>query len=124
MQNALWLASVFGPLLVILGVWMLFYKDNVLKVWTSIKASPGTVYVLGVIDLILGLVIINAYNVWAKDLLVLVTLLGWFFFLKGISIFFSPQLLLRHKARSETFSIRGLLSLIWGAALCWSAFWV
>jgi hypothetical protein len=124
MQNAMWLASVFGPLLVILGVWMLFYRDNMLKVWTAIKGNPGILYVLGVADLFVGLIIINAYNVWSKDVMVLVTLLGWVLFLKGIVSLFFPQLILKQKARSDKLSIRGLIALVWGAVLCWYAFWM
>ncbi len=122
MQNAMWLASIFGPLLVILGVWMLFYRDNMMKVYSSIKATPGVLYVMGVMNLFVGLVSVNIYSVWAGDMMLLVTLFGWLLLLQGVGMFFFPQFVLKQKARAKKFSIRGVIALVWGLLLCWSAF--
>ena len=39
MQNAMWLAAIFGPYLVIHGLWTIFYHDNMSKIWTSLSLS-------------------------------------------------------------------------------------
>ncbi len=93
------------------------------KVCASIKATPGVLYVMGVMNLLVGLMVINMYNVWMMDMTLLVTLVGWFLLLKGLVSFFFPQLLLKQKASAKNFSFRGLIALVWGFFLCWSAFW-
>jgi hypothetical protein len=118
------IASVFGPLLVILGLWMLFYRDNMVKVWTAVKANPGILYVLGLLDLLVGLILVKAYNMWMSDMSVLVTILGWVILLKGVAAFFFPQVLLKQKMRGNNVSVRGVIAFVWGALLCWYAFWM
>lgn len=125
MQNYMWLASIFGPFLLILGIWGLFYRDNMLKVYASIKANPGIIYVLGIFNLWIGLVTVTFYNVWALDLAILVTVLGWALVLHGIACLFLPQLVLKSKMRkSKNLSIRSSVFLVWGLVLCWLAFWM
>lgn len=123
MQYAMWFASVFGPLLLILGVWMVFYRDNMNKVQTSIKTNPGILYVLAIINLVFGLTIVNCYNEWVGNITILVTLLGWLFLVHGICCLFFPQLVVKQWIKNKHFSIRGLVGLVWGLLLCWFAFW-
>ncbi len=126
MQSYMWLASIFGPLLLILGVWGLFYRENMIKVFAAIKASPGMLYVLAILNLWFGLLIINCYNTWTADLLFLVPLLGWAFLLHGLACLFLPQLVLKahHRGKNMNVSIRAIVSLVWGILLCWLAFFM
>jgi hypothetical protein len=103
---------------------MVFYRDNLGKVHASIKSSPGILYVMAVINMVIGLTVINCYNQWMMDLSVLVALLGWVFLLHGFACLFFPQVVLKQWARSKIFSVRGLIGLIWGILLCWFAFWM
>ena len=123
MQNALWLASIFGPMLVIMGLWMLLYNDNMVKIIASLKSTPACFYMLGMANLLIGLTIISQYNVWSWDAGFLVTLLGWILILRGILSLFVPQLLIK-TTMSHTGNMKymGLLPFIWGIALAWFAF--
>ncbi len=125
MQNAMWLASIFGPFLMICGIWMLFYRSNVMKVITSAKNTPGVVYVLGVINLLIGLTILSQFNVWMWELPLLVTLLGWVLLIRGLLYYFMPHVLF-HKCMTSAncHVVKGIVSLVWGFCLCWLAFWM
>ena len=125
MQNAVWLSSIFGPLLVILGLWMLAYGDNVVKVMASFKSTPSAFYLNGVVNLLIGLTIISQYNVWMWNVSVFLTLLGWGNLIRGILVFFIPQLLIKHTMTSHSF-IKGvgIVPLVWGLILCWVAFFM
>lgn len=123
MDKAMWLAAVFGPLLTIMGLWMLLYSENLIKVMTSIKNTPGCFFMMGIINMLIGLVIINMYNVWMWHPAVLVSLLGWFLLIRGILVLYIPQLIIKYTMTNHTvLRAIGLLPLIWGLALWWFAF--
>ncbi|NGX27358.1 MAG: hypothetical protein K940chlam6_01292, partial [Chlamydiae bacterium] len=84
MDSAMMVARVFGPLLGIMGLWMLLYGDNVVKITSSMKNSPVAQYSSAFYNLLLGLFIINAYNIWDWNVFFFVTLLGWAMFIRGV----------------------------------------
>jgi hypothetical protein len=123
MSHAVCLACIFGPYLVITGLWALLYVDNLAKVAGAIKSSPGCFYILGILNLLIGLTIISQYNVWTMNLSFLVTLLGWVMFLRGILIFFVPQFMLKTvMGKQKTMQYMGIIPLVWGLLLSWLAF--
>ena len=125
MQNAMWLASIFGPFLMIVGIWMLFYHDNMMKVVTSMKNTPGIMYLSGVMNLMVGLTVVSLYNMWNWNLPLLVTLFGWVILIRGLMAFFVPQYLLKRTMNdSKTLKVKGVILLVWGFFMCWLAFWM
>ncbi len=69
MQNAaMWLASIFGPFLVILGLWMLLYCDQYTKVLNGIKGSAGLFYMNSVFNLLIGFTVLSQYDLWGWNL--------------------------------------------------------
>lgn len=123
MENAVWLAKIFGPLLAIVGFWMLTYCDNCNKVMTSMKSTPGAHYVSGVINVLSGLVIISMYNVWMWQPALLVTILGWVMLLRGICTLFFPHACMKCTASDKGgMKVLCVIPLVWGLALCWFAF--
>ena len=123
MQSAVWLSSIFGPLLFILGLWMLAYGENLSKVFTSMKNTPSAFYISSVINLLLGLVIISHHNVWMWNATFFLTLLGWVFLIRGIMGLYIPQLMFKMMSNSFM-KIMGIIPLIWGVILCWVAFFM
>jgi hypothetical protein len=122
MDNAIWLANIFGPFLVIIGLWTLLYLDNHTKVCTSVRNTPGLFYMMGMINLLIGLVIISMYNRWNWNLAILVTLLGWVTAIRGVLIFFAPQLMIKAGQRRNSCITFGVVRLVVGILLCWLAF--
>jgi hypothetical protein len=117
------IAKVFGPFMVILGMWMLLFRSNMQKVWASMKATPCCFFCMSLINLLLGIFIISQCNLWLWDKTFLVTALGWFLFLRGVMALFVPQLLARLAMPSEARSKHlGAIPLLWGMFLCWHAF--
>lgn len=119
----MWLASIFGPYLTILGLWMLLYNENLVKIVASIKSTPSVFYITGLFNLIVGLAIISQYNMWVWNITFFVTLLGWLMILRGILILFIPQLVIKTTMTNLTFvKIMGLIPFLWGVILCGLAF--
>ena len=126
MQNAaMWLASIFGPLLVILGLWKLLYSDVFLKVVTTVKNSAGLMYYSSVIYMWIGFTVLSQYDLWDMNVLVLVTLLGWVMIVRGILGLFIPQMLINMYLGNVGFTkVCGLIPLVWGIVLCWVGFFM
>ncbi len=125
MQNAIWLGSIFGPFLMILGIWMLFYRDNMMKVVASIKGNPGTLYLIGILNLFVGLVAISEFNEWSWGLSTLVTLFGWVLLARGLMVFFLPQVMLKKSmAHGDMLNVKAIIILVWGFGMSWLAFWM
>ncbi|NGX50195.1 MAG: hypothetical protein K1060chlam2_00036 [Chlamydiae bacterium] len=123
MFSAAAIATVFGPIFVIMGVWTLFYKESVKMVTDSFRKTPAILYLGGVINLIIGLTIITNFNEWSMKSEILVTLVGWMLFLRGVLVFFLPSVVHKlSKLQETTFIFFGLLSVAWGFGLCWLAF--
>lgn len=117
-------ASVFGPLLLIIGIWMLFYCDNMAKVCTSCKNTPACQYMWGVMNMLFGLVVINMYNMWGWNLAALVSLLGWVMLIRGVLALFAPHMLMKMGTKDKGWcKVKGIIPLVWGFGLCWLAFW-
>ena len=125
MQNALWLASIFGPFLAINGLWMLFYHENFSKIMTSIKNTPAIFHSGAMINLLIGLTILSQFNMWAMNLMVLVTVLGWCMVVRGVMALFVPQMFMKLiMGKSDKLKTWGVIHLVWGLLLCWLAFWM
>ncbi len=119
MQLAHYWAQVFGPFLIVMGIWMLFYHDNMTKIMTSIKNSPACFHLLGVLQFLLGMIMVTQCNLWQLSLALLVTLLGWLFIVRGVMSLFFPQVLMKmmHQGKGSRFC--GVVPLVWGIALFW-----
>lgn len=123
MLNAIEIAKIFGPIYVIWGIWALLYQDNSKKVLESISKNLSTLYIVGIVNLIVGLFIINAHSHWSLHLSVLVTILGWAIFLEGLIFFFVPNLSIKlYSVKRNILVLYGLVAFIWGLALMWLAY--
>jgi hypothetical protein len=123
MDNALWIASIFGPLMVILGFWKLTYGEHCHKVMTSFKNTPGAFYLKGSLQVLLGIAVIASYNVWMWQPALLVTLLGWAMLIRGVLMLFCPQACFKCMVSEKCeMKVLCVIPLVWGLALCWYAF--
>ena len=125
MESAIMIAQVFGPFLAILGLWMLLYGENVVKIMTSIKNSPAAQYGSSIFNLLIGLYIITEFNMWEWNALFLVTLLGWWMFIRGVLGLFMPHLIERWFMTTKSWmKTMGIIPFVWGLILLWIGFYM
>ncbi len=123
MFNPIEISRVFGPLLIIMGVWSLLYQNNVKKVSEAFKKNVAIHYLGALINLIIGLLVIYSSPNWGFHLTVLVTILGWVFFLKGLIFFILPNFFIKiFSQKKSVYMLSGLISIIWGLAFVWFTF--
>jgi uncharacterized protein YjeT (DUF2065 family) len=95
--------------------------------WRQNRFLP---FYLGWLYLTIGTVIALGHNVWAWDIVVAVTLLGWAWTLKGILYLLWPNLLARVLQKTlapdqhpeRKFALVGAFITVIGALLVWRAF--
>jgi hypothetical protein len=125
MASALIIAKTFGPFLAIVGLWMLLFGDNVAKIMTAIKNSPGAQYASALLLLLIGLFLINSYNVWMANMLIFVTLLGWVAFIRGVLGLYMPQLMVSVFLSNRKWNrFFGIIPRVWGLILIWLGFYM
>ncbi|MBS0604730.1 MAG: hypothetical protein JSS60_06810 [Verrucomicrobia bacterium] len=96
-----------------------------MKVCTSVKNTPGVMYMMGVVNLLIGLTVLSQFNMWAWQLSLLVTIFGWVVLIRGLMAFFVPQFLVKKTmSKAQTLKIKGIIVLVWGFGMCWLAFWM
>ncbi|NNM43613.1 MAG: hypothetical protein HKM07_04655 [Chlamydiae bacterium] len=114
METIHWLATMFGPLLIVRGIWTsVFASRHVKKV--AKDHHDAHCGLLGFFNLVLGLLILSLYNHWSMTMPVLITILGWAFVIRAISILFLPHICEVKKANA--YKIIGIVLVIWGIAI-------
>lgn len=120
MAAAIHLARIFGPLLLIIGIWCLFYRHKVMQAAKGFTTTPTTMYLFGIVNLLVGLTIVTMFNHWVWDLTLLVTLLGWFLLVRGVCALYWPEAVIKSQLCSDgCITVWGIIWIVWGFFLTW-----
>lgn len=119
MEHCMMIAHIFAPFLMIMGIWMLFYHGNLVKIGASIKATPGCFHIMNVVQLLIGLLLIKTCNVWEMSSVFFVTLIGWVFVIRSLLGLFFPQFFLKKLHKGAWVRFMGIIPLVWGFFLYW-----
>ncbi len=84
MQRSIFLAKLIGPLLVAIGVAMIFNADTLRAMAQEFLKSYALIYLSGLLALTAGLAIVNTHNEWTADWRAAITLIGWLAVIGGV----------------------------------------
>jgi uncharacterized membrane protein len=84
MQRSIFLAKLIGPLLVAIGIALIFNADIFRTMAAEFFKSYALIYIAGLLALTAGLAIVNTHNEWTGDWRVVITILGWLCVIGGI----------------------------------------
>jgi len=90
MNNSLFLGSIIGPYLLIIGLSFLLYAKEWVKLMKELEKNHTSSVIGMAIALIIGLTIIRAHALWEKNIWVAITIFGWLAFLKSLFYFLAP----------------------------------
>ena len=121
------LAQVIGLFLLSIGASLLFQKKVFLKVLNGVTETRTTLFTVGVVLFLCGLLIVLRHNVWNAGFLPFsITLIGWVLILRGLSSMFVPGAgiarLIRWLKVEELSWLYALLVLAIGAYLTYAGF--
>lgn len=83
MFESIFFARFWGIMLVTYGALFLIRREILDEIFKSMKDKTFVV-ISGFIALLLGIFSISAHNLWVNDWRVIITLLGWLSFVKGV----------------------------------------
>ena len=90
MMVSLFLAKLLGLYLIVVSGTMLLNKRDVSLLFGLYK-HPEAVYLTGVLDTFLGLLLVLSHNIWALDYRLVITLAGWALLVRGIGRMLAPD---------------------------------
>ena len=95
-MDTLFLGKIIAPYLLVSGLGFLFsfnfYKNLLIN---SDKSDPMTVNLSGMVHFLIGLAIVLKHHLWGNVLEISVTLLGFAFLIKGLTLIVLPNLTLK-----------------------------
>jgi uncharacterized membrane protein len=86
-----YLAEIWGIFLVVVPLALLINQKYLKRLFAEVE-NEATMFFLSIVSLVIGLAMILAHNVWAKNWQVIITILGWLALIKGIAVLFLPKL--------------------------------
>ena len=84
------IAMVLAPAYLAMGLSMLLHVGSWQKLFAKYGKDLISLFPLMVFELVIGLIMVNMYNVWTWDLGLIVTLSGWGFVLEGVLFMLLP----------------------------------
>ncbi len=123
-----YIAALIGPVLIVSALSILLNREMFDQIMQQTMESPALIFLAGIAALVIGLVVVNAHNIWVFDWPVIITLFGWGAIVGGIVRILAPQqaiemakALLAHKApltiSAALFLLLGIVLTVFGYGL-------
>jgi hypothetical protein len=84
MLTSIFIAKLMGPILLVVGLSVLIDEKSMRAIAKEVLGSRALIYIFGIIDLLLGLVLVTVHNVWAWDWRLIITVIGWLSLVRGL----------------------------------------
>ena len=95
MTPSTFIARILGPLLVVIGLCLLFEGDAFRVMAGEFVRNAGMIYFSGIVTIAVGLAILNVHHLWTRDWRSVITLFGWLCVIGGIFRILAPTLVQR-----------------------------
>ncbi len=125
MDTTHYLAKLIGLMFLIIGAFIIYRKDCVNKIVDDLHEHPSMIVVTGIINLLLGLLIVLSHNVWVLGWPVIITILGYLILIKGLLRLFACEYnkeLTRCLLKGHGTLIWGIITVVIGAFLTYMGF--
>ena len=91
MQTSIFLARLIGPVMLTIGIAVLFNQREFRSLIQDFIASRALLFLSGLVMLPAGLAIVLVHNIWAADGRTMITLFGWSVTLTSALRLLAPQ---------------------------------
>ena len=126
MQTSVYLAQLMGPIIAIMGVYILVFPARIQMVGREFLSSAALMFLAGVLALLVGLAIVLSHNVWVMGWPVVITVFGWVAIPAGLlRLFMGPDGRAKTIELSEykaVLRLAGAVLTIVGAWLVWGGY--
>lgn len=125
MEISIFLAKVVGIYFIIMGLLVLTSQKGVMNMIDQLK-DKANFLVLGLVTTLIGLLMIVSHNIWTTPHQIVISLIGWVSFIKGLIILFFPTKFfdefIEMINKPALYSAFGVLALIVGLWLSYYGF--
>lgn len=112
MDTSLLLARVFGVVMAIVYLSVLFNRKYYRHVWREISSNKLLLMLSGFIALVLGVLTLQFHPEWTADWRSIITLLGWLMVLQGVVRLAVPDKVIGFSSRLLEANYNALLGVI------------
>lgn len=91
METSLYFASLLGPLLFVIWLWLIINADMYKKMVNNFLSESIAIYASAVWGFVIWLLMISSHNIWTLSWTLLITLLSWIIFLKSAFLLIIPK---------------------------------
>jgi len=124
----MFLASLWGPAILAVGVGVFVSREHYLRIYRDIQREPFALLVFGMAGIAAAIAQINIHNVWETLPEMIISFLGWALLLKSLTLMIMPnitdKLAGRIAANSTLITIVGITMLLIGGYLSWLSYFV
>lgn len=121
MQKSEYLGRLIGPVMIAVGLGMLFNTAAFRGIAEEFLRSHALIYVSGLLTMLAGLALVNAHNLWSGGWRLIITILGWLMVIGGALRIVLPRQveLIGGVAFAEpsTMTVGGVIALVLGLIL-------
>ena len=127
METSVFIARIFGLCYLIIGAGFMFNRKAFGQVMEDFCKNAALVFYGGVLALVIGVVIILTHNVWVANWTVMITIIGWLGFIKGIWMIAFPDtvpaFMQAYKKNESLLTVHSIGALILGVVLTFFGFY-
>lgn len=127
MGNEIALASLIGPIYLLIGLSLLFHANSWQNLLEKYEKDHFLLFPLMLVYVVVGFLIVRMYNVWQWNVWLLITLTGWGLLIKGVFYFLAPgawiRPLLAVKRNKSVLYAASIIVLIMGGVLTYMGYW-
>lgn len=91
MKTSIFIARIFGLCYLIIGAGFVFNRKVFKQIMDDFGKNAALVFCSGLFTLVVGVVIILIHNVWVANWTVIITIIGWLAFIKGVGMIVFPN---------------------------------
>lgn len=126
MDVTIFLAKIIGVNFLIFGITLFINKTSFQSILKDFIAHPALILFGGFINLMLGTLIVISHNIWVYDWRVIITIIGWLLFIRGLVWLAMPSLMVKWVSSLTDYSkplyIATIVNVILGIILCYYGF--
>ncbi len=122
MDLTIFLASIWGPALLAVGLGIFISRKYYVRMYHELEKETLAVLCFGMLAITAGIAQIHFHNVWNTFTQIVVSLLGWATLLKGFAMVIAPGFVDRGgdwTVKSKILPFSGALMVILGIYLSW-----
>ncbi len=126
MENSIFIARIFGICYLVMGAGLMFNRKAFQQMMEDFCKNTTLVFFAGLFALIVGSAIILVHNTWVANWTVMITIIGWGGFIKGVWMIVFPNTVFgfmkAYQKNKNLLIVHAAIAIIFGAVLIFFGF--